>query len=150
MNFITHRAFTRQEYHAPIIFSDYSHKKHQSGEMINISRGGLVFLAGRELKPGKEIDVKILEDAPDYASLEPNHDYGAEVRWCDHRDGGKTLNYRVGIRLLVANCRLCGEEIHLHAMDGKHLCEDCRDHINSLLDGTLKGAIENYIEGNVL
>jgi hypothetical protein len=150
MNLITYCAFRRHIHLAPIVFSDLSVLINEAGEMINLSHGGMVFLAGHELKPGEEIDIKILEDTPDYASLEPNHNYGAEVRWCENRDGGETSNYRVGIRLLLANCRLCGKEIHLHAVGEKHLCEDCHDYISSLLGGTIKVAIEDYIEGNVL
>jgi hypothetical protein len=76
------------------------HPIRHSGEMINVSDVGMVFLAEHESKPGETVDIKILEDAADPAWLEPNHDYSAEVRWCEKSDGEETSNYRVGIRLL--------------------------------------------------
>jgi hypothetical protein len=150
MTFITYRAFTRHKHQSPIVFSDHSQQEYQAGEMINISDGGMVFLAEHELKPGDRVDIKILEDTPDSARLEPNRDYSAEVRWCEKSDGKETSNYRVGIRFLLEKCRMCGKEIQLNAMDEKPLCKDCGDRINSLPDGTAKESIKEQIKGNVL
>ena len=150
MSLITYRAFTRHKHESPVVFSEHSQKEYQAGEMINVSDGGMVFLAKHELKPGDTVDVKILEDAPDHPWLEPNRDYSAEVRWCEKSDGGETSNYRVGIRFMLEKCRVCGKEIQLNAMDEKPLCKDCGDRINSLPDGTGKEAIEEHIKGNVL
>jgi hypothetical protein len=150
MNFITYRAFTRHKHPSPIVFSNHSQQEYQTGKMINVSEGGMVFLAEHELKPGDTVDIKMLEDAPDPAWMEPNRGYSAEVRWCEKSDGEQTSSYRVGIRFLLEKCRVCGKEIQLHAIDEKALCKDCRNRINSLPDGTIKVSIEERIKGNVL
>ena len=150
MSLITYRAFTRHKNQSPIVFSDHSQQEYQAGEMINISDGGMVFLAEHQLKPGDTVDIKILEDTLDPAWLKPNRDYSAEVRWCEKKDGEETSNYRVGIRFMLEKCNVCGKEIQLNAMDEKPLCKRCRDRINSLPDGIAKESIEKHIKGNVI
>jgi hypothetical protein len=158
MNVITQRAFTRNEYRAPIHFSDYSTKEcpdcstkeYDEGEMLNSSVGGMAFLAGREFKPGDGIFIKMVDIAPDPYWLEAKQDYYAEVRWCIKREGEALQNYQVGVRFLVETCRLCDKTIHHRSTDAEDLCEDCRNHVCSLSDGTIKECIENYLMGNVL
>jgi len=150
MNSVTYRAFKRHKHQSPIVFSDHSQQEYKAGEMINISDGGMVFLAEHELKPGDTVDIKILENTPNPSWLEPNRDYSAEVRWCEKNNGEETSNYQVGIRFLLKNCRVCGKKIQLNAMHESPLCKHCRDHISSLPDGAAKESIEEHIEGNVL
>lgn len=150
MSVITQRAFTRNEYRAPIHFSDRSAKEYHEGEMINSCVGGMAFLAMQELKPGDGILIKIVDVAPDPYWLEAKRDYLAEVRWCIKKEGETSSRYQVGVRFLVETCRLCDKTIHHRSADAEDLCEDCINHHCSLSDGTIKECIDNFLMGNVL
>ena len=150
MSVITQRAFTRNQYRAPIRFSGISTKDSHEGEMINSSVGGMGFLSEQELKPGEGIYIEMVDVAPDPYWLEPKEDYYAEVRWCMKKDAEETTSYQVGVRFLVDTCRLCDKTIHRRMNGTVDLCEACYEHVCSLSEGTIKDCIQKYLMGNIL
>ena len=150
MNIITQRAFTRNKYSVSIHYSCCSAKDKHEGEMVDSSVGGMNFLAECELKPGDRILIEIADIAPDPYWLDAKRGYFAEVRWCMKKEGAASPGYRVGVRFLIASCRLCDKAIHHSSADSEVLCVDCRDRVGALSDGTIKDCIEKYLIGNVL
>jgi hypothetical protein len=148
MSVMNQRAFTRNNFRAPIYFSDPAAEDYHEGEMVNSSVGGMGFVAARELKPGDGILIQMADMAPDPYWPEARRDYFAEVRWCEKKDDAPA--YQVGVRFMVETCRLCDATIYHASSDDEHICEHCRKRVCSLTDGTIKECIEKYLMGNVL
>ena len=150
MGVMNQRAFTRNNFRAPIHFSDPAAADYQEGEMVNSSVGGMAFIAEQQLKPGDGILIQIVDMAPDPYWLEARRDYLAEVRWCEKQYDAPASAYQVGVRFMVETCRLCDATIYHASADDEHICAHCRKRICSPSDGTIKECIERFLMGNII
>lgn len=150
MSVITRRVHTRNECRTPIQFTRGPSQEPLHGEMINISVGGMAFLAGCELSPGEGIFIRLVDFAPDPYWLDARRDFYAEVRWCARAGVGESAACPVGVRFLMETCRLCDKMICRCSAEMEHLCEDCFNRVCAISEGTIKDCIDNFLMGNVL
>ncbi|AOY57346.1 MULTISPECIES: hypothetical protein [Desulfococcus] len=150
MTGMTHRTFPRGKDRYEIRFAENMSAAYQKGELIEKSSGGMSFFSTSALKPGSGILIELTDPSTDADGSGSRPDYLAEVRWCLKEDAPDDIRYRVGVRLFISTCALCGKEIRRRAKDDVDLCEACRSRLCDKADGTVKACIEKYLIGNVV
>ncbi|QTA80948.1 PilZ domain-containing protein [Desulfonema limicola] len=152
MNLIPQRAFSRNNFSAPILFIEAENTGHEfhKAKMINCSSGGMFFVSDKKLNPGENIHIKLTDIPSDPYLSDFDDQYFAEVRWCQKNGKNGTASYEVGVRFIQESCRQCGEKILNNYSNDWGLCQDCHNRIDSLSDDGIRHCISNYLLGNIL
>jgi pimeloyl-ACP methyl ester carboxylesterase len=90
------RKHRRIRQHALIAFSSSGSESFHRGEMLNYSRGGLLFTSAIEISPGAEIMIEWIDGAPDGIDVQSEETIGAEVIW--HKQSKENISYDIGAR----------------------------------------------------
>lgn len=147
---ITQRAFSRNRYVAPILYSACDKKQFREGVMHNSSVGGMYFESPHPVYPGTGLIIRLVDFIPDPYWPEACDSYLAETRWCSERMGDDHPNYGIGVRFVMSTCTQCGTRIRQCCRDGVDLCPECQEAILTISDNKLKCCLENYFLGNIL
>ncbi|MFP4347878.1 MAG: hypothetical protein ACOCWY_06160 [Thermodesulfobacteriota bacterium] len=150
MNAITQRAFSRNRYVAPILFSDCNKKQFRKAVMHNSSVGGMYFESRHPVFPGTSLVIQLVDFPSDPYWPEACDSYLADTRWCIEKMGDDHPVYGVGVRFVMSTCTQCGARITHCCMEGVDLCPECQEDILTISDSKLKGCLENYYLGNIL
>jgi len=168
MNAHKKRASSRNVYEAPIIYATPNKNDYDGARMHNSSIAGMYFESDRDLKPGVDICIKMVNYLPDSYGPEAYRAYLANVRWCKKIVNSDTSYYGIGAQYLIkslvdhnittwgkeTSCALCDNNIPLgqiHETDHcVYLCPDCFKYLQAIPEGFLKESVTNFIIGNVL
>ncbi len=149
----TRRAFIRSEGQTSIMVAPFNTSNYHNAVMMNSSVGGMYFESEQPISTGTDLFIKILDLQPDPYWLEYTSAYRAEVVWCRPLSNGQYGRYGIGVRFMVNACDQCGELIPYDDIHKVHdhmiLCSECAYQL-SLLTGTMKSSMEQYLTGNVV
>jgi pimeloyl-ACP methyl ester carboxylesterase len=83
---VEQRKFKRIEYHAPIAFARSDSESYYHGNMDSYSPGGLHFTSKVEIKPGSDINIKLVDSVPDIQAARGDNICRAKVIWYKQRE----------------------------------------------------------------
>ena len=162
------RNYSRNNYKAHILYADYETDNYIDAKMFNYSHNGMYFEIDRDLKPGTDIYIEMVNYLPDEPGPEAYKAYKASVRWRRKTQKQGALRYGVGIEYLdkshivfadkiykiTCSCDLCGANKPSREIckedDCVCLCHNCYRYLNGLPDGTTKASIKRILVGNVI
>ena len=162
------RNYSRNNYKANILYADYKTDNYIDAKMFNYSQDGMYFEIARDLQPGTDIYIEMVNYLPDTPGPEAYKAYKAEVRWHKEKQKKSTLRYGIGIQYLdkshivfadgiyktTCSCDLCGANKPSREIckedDCICLCHNCYRYLNALPDGTTKANIKRILVGNVI
>ncbi len=164
----TKRNYSRNNYKAHILYSDYATDNYIDAEMLNYSLGGMYFEASQESQPGSDICVKMVKYSPDTLGPEAYKAYRAKIKWCKKKHKKSASRYGLGVQYIdkshiiftgrastiSCSCDLCGDSKPSRDIykedDGIYLCHNCYKHISTLPDGRIKASIKRFLVGNIV
>ncbi len=83
--YVDQRSYKRIDYHAPIIFSGADLSACYQGRMNNCSSQGIHFTSDVSLRPGSDIQIKIIDKTYTAPGFQENEACMAEVIWSKER-----------------------------------------------------------------
>lgn len=168
MSALIKRAYSRNAYEAPIMFSNCDTENYYHAKLYNRSLGGMYFESEKALQPGSDICIKMANQSSDESGSEAFNAYRARVKWCKKRSKTGISFYGIGIQYLAKShtaygenvhglsrsCDLCGEKVPseeiLNNKDLVSLCINCFNYLEEMPESTIKDSIKEFLIGNVI
>jgi hypothetical protein len=162
------RAYSRNDYEAPIMYANYDTENYYHAKMYNSGVGGMYFESDHSIKQNSDICIKMVNYRADTSGPEAYKAYRAKVRWCKKVDKDDTSRYGIGTQYLVkshtvyggsvhgstCSCDFCGERMPSGEIqetdDFICLCMNCFIYLEELPEGKIKESIKEFLLGNVI
>ena len=148
------RIYARKQGITQIAYFDFIKERECKALTCNFSQGGLLFRTNEQIFQGSEIEIQVIE-TPYKALLEDLRRGCAQVIWCDEIAPADHFNFGIGVRYIIYECNLCGNNIlkmknYRKTASRACLCDKCYRHFKTLPDDDFKHSIEDIILGNVV